>query len=68
MTAFGGLRVKIRSGSVAAYKKEKAVHKNLGIKDILLMYFESQHSMWKETRGTLSTVKVYYLIEDEAGI
>lgn len=41
LTAVGGLKVKIRSGSVCRHTKRKAVHKNLGIKDIPLMWFLS---------------------------
>lgn len=55
-SAVGGLRVKISTGSVCRHTKRRAVHKNLGIKDIPLMCHPGiKYSMKKETVVTLRT-------------
>lgn len=46
-----GLRVEIRAGSVCGNTKRKAIHKNLGIKDISLMQLLSHSGLYSTAPG-----------------
>lgn len=49
-TLLGGLKAKIRSGSVCMQTKSEAVHRNPGIKDISLIWLVSVSGSGKERK------------------
>lgn len=59
-SAVGGLRVKIRSGSVCRQTKRRAIYKNLRLKDIVLMWFLSHSGI---QYNTASRKKKYCFIK-----